>query len=450
MNRYIKYLIYLLILTLFTNCSFDNKTGIWDGTKKEEKRVEILEEEQNGEINKTQVFSNYKFYNEEILADSITVLSKPIKNSSWKMSGFNHQNSTGNLFLPGISENFLKKKFGKNKFHLSKIISSPISINNNIILSDNSGTIFNVNESGKINWKKNIYSKMYKKVFKNLSFSIHQDKIFISDNLGFVYAVDMNTGEEIWLKNHGIPLKSRIKVLEKKIFLIDQDNTIICLDTDNGSTVWTIRTISSFIKSQNFLSLAISKTGNLFALNSSGDLIKINSNNGQILWSLNSARSLYDLDTDFFKSSDVVIADKDIILSTTESFFSFNIDNGALQWKKKISSTNTPIVDKNNIFLVTDNGFFINLNRENGKILWSTNILKHLKKKKQQTKISGYILGSGKIYATTLNGYLIVSSAINGKVEFLKKIANSIESSPIIINGSLYILTKNSTLIGLK
>ena len=47
--------------------------------------------------------------------------------------------------------------------------------------------------------------------------------------------------------------------------------------------------------------------------------------------------------------------------------------------------------------------------------------LKVLKKKNRETKITGFIMGSGKIYSVTSNGYLIVSSAISGKVENFKK-----------------------------
>ena len=59
-------------------------------------------------------------------------------------------------------------------------------------------------------------------------------------------------------------------------------------------------------------------------------------------------------------------------------------------------------------------------------------------------------MGSGKIYATTSNGYLIVCSAVTGKVEYLKKIAEKITTSPIISNGSLYILTAGSRILGFK
>ncbi len=90
------------------------------------------------------------------------------------------------------------------------------------------------------------------------------------------------------------------------------------------------------------------------------------------------------------------------------------------------------------------------MNKETGEIISSSNILKLLKKKKQKTKISGYVMGSGKIYSVTANGFLIVSSAISGKPEYFKKIGDPIISSPIITNGSLYLLTENSKIFGLN
>ena len=94
--------------------------------------------------------------------------------------------------------------------------------------------------------------------------------------------------------------------------------------------------------------------------------------------------------------------------------------------------------------------YFINLDKRTGNIIWSTNILKVLKKKKQNTDVTGFILGSGKIYATTKNGYLITSSADFGKVESFKKIGDEIYASPIIHDGALFILTEDSRIFGLN
>ena len=72
------------------------------------------------------------------------------------------------------------------------------------------------------------------------------------------------------------------KHLVEKIFLLDQDNRIICLDINKGMKIWDFRTVETFIKSQNLLGLAISKKGNLVFLNSAGDVVKTDSNNGKI------------------------------------------------------------------------------------------------------------------------------------------------------------------------
>ncbi len=443
-----KNLIFFLIFILLVNCSFDNKTGIWSGSKKEKRRISELEKEQKQTKVVDYIYSSKSVYSKEISLTKKISISNPRKNLSWKMSSLNQQNFLGNIYLSGIDNIFLKKKIGKNKFPISKIISSPLVFENNIIFSDNNGTIFNINQNGEINWKKNIYKKIYKKVYKNLVFSIYQNNIYVADNIGFIYSIGLNNGKLVWIKNHGIPIKSNIKIYKNKIFLINQDNRILCFNTKNGSKIWDIRSVPSFIKLQNFLSSAISKQGDVIAINSSGDLLKVNANNGKIAWSLNTLESTLAHATDFFKSSEIVIIDDNIIFSSKSSIFSYNLNTGYTNWKQEVSSIGAPIIDGKNIFILTDNGYFVIIDKDTGIIISSTNILKILKKKKQETKITGFIMGSGKIYSVTSNGYLIVSSPVSGKVEYFKKIGDPVTSAPIINNGKLYILTKNSRIYG--
>ena len=443
-----KNLIFFLIFILLVNCSFDNKTGIWSGSKKEKRRISELEKEQKQTKVVDYIYSSKSVYSKEISLTKKISISNPRKNLSWRMSSLNQQNFLGNIYLSGIDNIFLKKKIGKNKFPMSKIISSPLVFENNIIFSDNNGTIFNINQNGEINWKKNIYKKIYKKVYKNLVFSIYQNNIYVADNIGFIYSIGLNNGKLVWIKNHGIPIKSNIKIYKNKIFLINQDNRILCFNTKNGSKIWDIRSVPSFIKLQNFLSSAISKQGDVIAINSSGDLFKVNANNGKIDWSLNTLESTLAHATDFFKSSEIVIIDDNIIFSSKSSIFSYNLNTGYTNWKQEVSSIGAPIIDGKNIFILTDNGYFVIIDKDTGIIISSTNILKILKKKKQETKITGFIMGSGKIYSVTSNGYLIVSSPVSGKVEYFKKIGDHVTSAPIINNGKLYILSRNSSIYG--
>ena len=90
------------------------------------------------------------------------------------------------------------------------------------------------------------------------------------------------------------------------------------------------------------------------------------------------------------------------------------------------------------------------MKKDSGKIIFSTNILKILKEKRQSTKIVGFIMGSGKMYSVTANGYLIINSATTGETETFKKIGDPITSSPIIADGKIYILTSKSKILGFK
>ena len=450
MSKIFKNLFIIIFLSLLSSCSLDNKTGIWSGGVDEKRRVADLEKQQKQRVEVVKVYSSTSEDHKEIIYNKNIKLSSAKKNLSWEMSNLNQQNFLGHLFFSGENKIFLKKKVGKNKFDISKNISSPLVYDDNIFFSDNTGTVFSVNQNGKINWKKNIYKKIYKKLYKKLSFIIYDNNIFVSDNVGFTYSLDLQTGELVWIKNLNVPIKSNIKIFEDKIFLVNQDNRILCLSINKGSLIWDIRLPASFIKSQNFLALSISKKGNLLVLNSSGDLLNILIKKGVIIWSIKVLSSMYSHDTDFFRSSEIVISDNNIFFSTTDNLFSVNLNTGVVNWKKEVNSISTPIVDGNNIFVISENGYFINYDIYSGKIFWSTNILKVLKRKKQNTKITGFVFGSNKIYATTSNGFLIISSALSGKVESFKKIGGTINSSPIISNGNLYFLTNNSKIYGIR
>ena len=151
-----KPLIFFSLIFFLTSCSFYSQPGIWSGDEEEKRRMtELIKEQKEQEVKKSiKFYSSLNPYSEEILPIKKITLSDPVKVSSWKMPGLNHQNFFGNIYLTGIDNNFLKKKIGKNKFSISRIMPSPLSFKNNIFFSDDTGTIFNINQKGKVNWKK--------------------------------------------------------------------------------------------------------------------------------------------------------------------------------------------------------------------------------------------------------------------------------------------------------
>ena len=456
MIKRINYYFLILSLLLITSCSFDKKTGIWDGLKQDRKKIDDLRKDRKRISNTVSVFSSSSFTSEEIPPKKSIILSKPKKNNSWQMSGLNLQNNIGHNYISGFSNRFLKKKISKNRFLRSEEMAPLLISNNYIYITNDSGTIFKVDFDGSVIWKKNIYKKLYKKLFKKLSFAIYKDNLFVSDNMGFIYSLDLNSGEPVWIKNHGIPLKSQLKIFNDKIFVVNQDNRLLSFSVENGIKFWDIRSISSYIKSQSILSISISNSGDLIFLNSSGDLNRVNADTGNLIWTLNAKDLSFSHDADFFESSNIVIDEKSIYFSTSTSVYSYDLLSGYLNWSKNVNSKSDPIIDGNYVFLVTKDGYFLNLDKVTGNVIWSTNILPSLnegwkipfEKEKSETIVTGFILGSGKLYITTFNGFMIICSASTGKVESFKRVAFTNTYAPVISNESLFILTKTFRLFG--
>ena len=74
-----KSLVFFLIFILLSNCSFDDKTGIWGGNEKEKRRISELEKEQKQIIDIERVYSSEDIYNDEIPLTKGISLSKPKK-----------------------------------------------------------------------------------------------------------------------------------------------------------------------------------------------------------------------------------------------------------------------------------------------------------------------------------------------------------------------------------
>ena len=87
-----KKIIFFLILFILSNCSFDNKTGIWDGSEDEEKRVSELEIENKKVLSVEKVYSSNYAYEKEINLSKRIILSSPKKNFLWSTPNLNSQN----------------------------------------------------------------------------------------------------------------------------------------------------------------------------------------------------------------------------------------------------------------------------------------------------------------------------------------------------------------------
>ena len=429
MNRTI---VLFLIILLITNCSLDNKSGIW--TKSEKIKVE-----------KKLIISEL-FKKEESLSKEF--------NSNVKIQLKSHLSN--NSFLNNLSNNNGRVNYNGNLKSLSKFKYSTIDNfdelepeivfeGNNIIFFDNKGSILKFDQFSKLIWKKNYYKKTEKKQKPILSLANNQKTLVIVDNFAKYYAINIKTGELLWSKRNSAPFNSQIKIYKDKFFVTDFDNVLKCFSIKDGKELWNVKTETTFIKSQKKLSLVI-LSGKVYFNNSIGDISAVDVNSGNLIWQTPTQSSSIYESAFLLKTSDLVANDESILLSNNKNeFFSINANTGVLNWKQKINSNLRPTIVDNLVFTVTMEGFLVVVENSTGNIIRITNVFDRFKKKKKsKIKPVGFIVGASNIYLTTDNGRLIIIDILSGKSSLILKIDNEKISRPFILNKNLFIVKDNA------
>ena len=140
-------------------------------------------------------------------------------------------------------------------------------------------------------WKFNFYKKRFKNIPIKINSKIILDRLVVSDNLGYFYNINTDTGKLIWAKNQGIPLTSEIKSSNEKIFLLNQDNKFYIFEKNNGKKILDFETFPVILKKNNKQTLALDSRYNLYFVTSGGQVFSLNYQDYKINWLINIADS---------------------------------------------------------------------------------------------------------------------------------------------------------------
>ena len=425
--------IILIILTLLSNCSLDTKSGIW--TKKQK----IVTEEK--EKNIKSLFKKESVLEKELNPSLKIELEGRLTKDSFTDS---QNNNKGRLDYDGNLKSISKFKFTKIK-NFNLLEPEILSVNNNLIFHDNTGTLIKFDTTSKVIWKKNYYSKSEKKSKPILFFNNNNNTLIVADNLSKYYAVNINTGDLLWSKNNAAPFNSQIKIHKNKFFVIDFDNILRCFSVKNGKQLWKIKTGNTFIKSEKKLSITIANN-TVYFNNSIGDISAVDIESGNLLWQTPTQNESIYQDSFFLKVSDLVTDGKSIVFSNNKNeFYSLDSESGLINWKQTINSILTSTLINELIFSISNEGYLIIINNKNGDIIRITDLLASFKsKKRSRINPVGFFVGKNNIYLTTDNGKLLVVDISTGKTKSILKIDNEKISRPFVLNKNLYIIKENS------
>ena len=171
-------------------------------------------------------------------------------------------------------------------------------------------------------------------------------------------------------------------------------------------------------------------------------------NTGDLIWQLSTQSSLVDESAFSLETSEIISDGQNLYFSNNNNqFFSIDINSGSFNWKNKINSSLRPSIVQNILFSVSNEGYLILINKNNGNIIRVSDIFKNFKiKKRNKIKPSGFIVGLNKIFLSTNNGRLLIIDVYSGKVLQILKIDNEKISRPFVSRQNLFIIKDNAVI----
>ena len=420
-----KNILFIFIFFLISQCSLDTKTGFWT-------KSQIIEEKKD---NLEEIFKSDAILEKELNPNIKIKIQSPFNQNPFIN---NLTNNSGYINFDSDFKEISKFKFKKIKNFEYTNPDLLIGKDNSLIFFDEKGAILKFDQNSNLIWKKNHYSKNEIKQNPTIYFASEKNILIAADSIANLYGMNYLTGELLWKKFNSASFNSEIKIFDDKFFIIDFENIIRCISVNDGNEIWNFGTEKTFIKSQRKLSLII-QNGLVIFIDTFGDINALDINSGNLVWQSQTINEDI-FESAFLLKSSRLVSDQDTVYvsNNKNKLFAIDSNNGLIKWEQSINSYLEPTIIDNIILTISDKGYFFVIDKSNGNILRSTNILDTIKSKNIYP--TGFIAAKNYIYVSLNNGRLLKAKIEDGKIESIVKIDNNKISRPYILNKKMYIL----------
>jgi len=386
------------------------------------------------------------------LAGISVVLPPPRANTEWGQTGGSASKSYGHLAL---AENPTKVWTAQiaGSTNRVRLASAPVIGVNTLFAAGTNGMIsaFDKNTGARL-WTRG-EDTMTKDQMPSAfggGVSFEAGKVYATNGVGDVKAMDAATGDVLWTVKPAGPLRGSPTIAFGQLFVMTQDNQLISLNINDGSLVWDES--GSNTQSGVFGVAAPSAgQGTVIAGYSSGELSAYRYENGRVLWSDALARtsistsvsSITDIDADPIIDSGRVYA-----LGQGGRMAAYELVTGQRIWELNLAGISTPAIAGEWIFTLTDDARLLAIARSSGRVRWITQLQRYKDEEDKKGPIfwTGPVLAGGQLWVASSRGEVWKISAGEGSAALFADIGQPVSLPPLVADGFLYLLDDSGTI----
>jgi outer membrane protein assembly factor BamB len=415
---------------------------------------EVSEAEKDGRI--AMVLGDQELQADPALAGTAITLPDAEPVEAWPQAGRRSTKITGHL---SVAQNFdiaWSVNAGRGSDKTSALTTPPVANRDTVFVIDAAQSVRAFDAAtGARRWQVSLDSGNRRdSVAIGSGIALDGDRLLIASAFGFVAALDVNSGAELWRTNTEAPMIGSPAVLDGRIFVASNNNETIAFDVDTGEVLWSDQAIAESARVLGSPSPAAADDI-VIAPYSSGEVIAYLAPNGRRLWS--EALAAPGQFTPISSINDIgarPVVGGGLVFATSQSGVMAAIEgrSGQIIWQQPVGSTQAPSLTGEYLFVSTTESQLVAVRAPTGQIFWVTQLDKYRNEDKKKGRITyaGPILASGRLIVASSSGELIAVNPETGSEMQRLKLGGPVFIEPIAVQDKLIVLTDEGRLIAIQ
>jgi outer membrane protein assembly factor BamB len=389
------------------------------------------------------------------LADVPVQLPQPYLNPEWPQPGGYAAHAMYHLEVGPELKVVWTANAGVGDSADTRLVASPVVSTDSIYVLDTEANVNAFDLQGNRRWSVSLRPEDEDSptgFFGGVAFD--DGRVYVSTGYGEVYALNAGDGSTVWKRSIGIPFRSAPTVNGGRVFAITQDNQLFALATEGGEVLWNHVGIS---ESAGFLGAASPAVAGeaVVVPFSSGEIFALRVENGRVVWSDTLTRGGSTTPIDALNDiRGQVVIDRGAVFAASHSgrIVGIELRTGSRLWDRSIGSTQTPWAGGDYIYVLADDNELICLTRNEGRVRWVTPLPRYEDVDASSDNITwaGPVLAGDRLLLASNTGIMTAVSPYTGEVLGSIELPGKTVITPVVANGTVYVLTSNGTLVALR
>jgi len=389
------------------------------------------------------------------IADLAVKVPEAWRNTSWPQSAGYPNHAMHNLTLGQDLKVVWRHDIGYGSSSSTVLSAQPVVADGVVYALDSESNVSAVGVAdGRQRWRVDLTPEKEESGALGGGLALADGVLFVATGYGEVMALELAGGARIWTQSLGTPFRVAPTVVDGRIFAVSYDNQLTALAANDGRVLWSHAGIAEDAGLLGGASPAV-EGGIVVAPYSSGELVGLRVENGRVVWQdqlIRVARYTPLANLSEIRGSPVIDRGLVFAISHAGRMVAVDLRTGDRIWERDLEGVETPWVAGEFVYLVTVNGELVCLSRRDGRIRWVAQLQRFEDEEDRSGPIqwTGPVLAGERLILLSSNDKAVLVSPFNGEILGGFELPAAATVPPLVVDGTLFVLTENAELLAYR